>query len=164
MSEYQSEYGFGGARGYGQKSCAVKECLGLTAGKSKYCYNHRAESRQRFKQMCIEKAAEKEKRETLWREVFKLAHNTGEQAHLMSDADKRHKTAKKALIPSSWAVIRIPDGRAGVARWAKNYAGFEKGKKGVERWVLDRGIEYASAYAQVLKDNGITAYAQSRMD
>lgn len=70
-----------------------------------------------------------------------------------------------------FAEIRIPKGNTSFARWAKKNAGFEKHYNGgLYYWVSDynqsmeRKEVFARTVAQILNENGIEAYATSRMD
>ena len=70
-----------------------------------------------------------------------------------------------------FAEIRIPKGNTSFARWAKKNAGFEKHYNGgLSYWVSDynqsmeRKEVFARTVAQILNENGIEAYATSRMD
>jgi hypothetical protein len=70
-----------------------------------------------------------------------------------------------------FAWVNIQPGTCKAARYAKKHFGAKKDYHGgVSIWVYDFGQSmtrkeaYARAFANTLRDHGITAYAQSRMD
>ena len=71
-----------------------------------------------------------------------------------------------------FAWIKVRPGTSSFARWAvKNSPGWRKSYGGgIDRWVsegrqsMTRKEAFARAYAEVLREAGINAYARSRMD
>ena len=73
--------------------------------------------------------------------------------------------------PCGFAEIRLPKGNTSFAHWAKKNAGFRKHYHGgLSHWVsafgqsMVRKEAFARSAVGVLVDNGIDAYASSRMD
>ena len=60
--------------------CADNNCNEITAGNSKYCYDHRKESRIRFKAMLHEQKEDKERLNNHFMELFNRADKAGKEA------------------------------------------------------------------------------------
>jgi len=60
--------------------CVADGCHLPTAGNSKYCYEHRAESRERFKALCAASAGAKADREATFESAWQEAHRAGQEA------------------------------------------------------------------------------------
>lgn len=59
--------------------CVSEGCCQPTAGNSKYCYVHRAESRERFKALCAASADAKADREALFESAWIEANRYGQE-------------------------------------------------------------------------------------
>jgi len=73
--------------------------------------------------------------------------------------------------PCGFAEVRLSKGNTSFAHWAKKNAGFRKHYYGgLSFWVsgfgqsMERKYAFARAAAAVLSENGIDAYASSRLD
>jgi len=81
---------------------------------------------------------------------------------------------KQYYVPEGacgFAWVKVRPGNSAFARWAKKNAGFRSSYTGgIDYWVsygnqsIERKEAYAQAYADVLREAGIQAYAQSRLD
>jgi hypothetical protein len=88
-----------------------------------------------------------------------------------NDVDPRQKMYYVADGVCGFAWVHLPDARDPFAKFVKNKGiGHKSYKKGYDIWVgqfnqsMQRKEAYASAFAGVLKQHGIEAYMQSRMD
>lgn len=157
--------------------CASDDCFKPTAGKSKYCKEHRAEARERFKAMCAEKSAERESRYEGFRITVEKAHQAGKQAAETCTprtmiVGKPGEYAPVTEGPCGFASIHFK-GNTSFGKWAAKNIGARRDsyKGGLYLWVSDYGqsydrkTAYADAYAQVLRANGIAdAYSDGRLD
>ncbi len=123
----------------------------------------------------------------IWQELHDKAHEAGLKAVkdctpvpmtvgspttvLGNDIDYSKKTYFVEGGVCGFAWIKIAEGRSSFAKWAKaNLRAHASYRGGVDIWVGDFGQSmqrkeaYAYAYASVLQDAGVKAYAQSRMD
>jgi hypothetical protein len=164
------------------------KCEEPKSGKSKYCATHKAEAREAFKAMIAAKSGDKESREQKWADLYARAHAAGLEAgdaHMptpmiverhanplddSSPVVQRWAPVMSGVCGFAWVSIR--PGNSSFALWMKkhgharsdSYAGGVR----VHVWLYNQSMEkkeaYASAFADVLRDEGIKAYAQSRMD
>jgi hypothetical protein len=169
-----------------------KKCDRPTVGKSRYCYEHRAESRANFKQMCQEQAAERRDLETRFHEVYKWAERAGRDAGESVDVtpmvvvERSNPLDDSSPIKNRWDV---PDGVCGFA-WVEvhpancKFANFLKKYHGASKCYrggvsisiheynqsLTRKSAHARAMAEVLRhflkelDPKARVYAQDRID
>lgn len=82
--------------------------------------------------------------------------------------------ARKFYVPEGvcgFAWVTVKPGNCGMARWLKKHKNASAGYYGgMELWIdaygqsMERKEAYARAFANVLNDAGINAYAGSRMD
>lgn len=118
--------------------------------------------------------------------IFKAAHVAGmeagnarvpvpmivsQHANVMDD---NSAVVKAYYVPSGvcgFAWVNIRDGRSAAAKAAKEHAGARPAYRGgMQIWVgefgqsMEQKEAYAGAYAGVLRENGIEAYSDSRMD
>jgi len=114
--------------------------------------------------------------------IHKVAHSAGLEAGMNALPEPMTVTEADLMgnpIGRSWTVSEGACGFAWVTfagntpwgRWAKAQGIASKGyPKGLQIWVsefnqsVDRKEAYAQAYAKVLREHGIEAYAQSRLD
>jgi hypothetical protein len=82
---------------------------------------------------------------------------------------KQYAPVAAGVCGFAWVTVR--PATSSFARWAKDSCGWRKAYSGgVQLWVsaygqsYERKIAYADAYAAVLKQAGITAYAGGRLD
>ena len=90
------------------------------------------------------------------------------EADLMGNPIGRSWTVSEGACGFAWVTFA---GNTPWGRWAKAQGIASKGyPKGLQIWVsefnqsVDRKEAYAQAYAKVLREHGIEAYAQSRLD
>ena len=90
------------------------------------------------------------------------------EADLMGNPVGRSWTVSEGACGFAWVTFA---GNTPWGRWAKAQGIASKGyPKGLQIWVsefnqsVDRKEAYAQAYAKVLREHGIEAYAQSRLD
>lgn len=93
-----------------------------------------------------------------------------ERANALDDSSavKKAWICEGGVCGFAWVKVK---GNCAMARWLKKYKGARKGYYGgTELWVrgygqsMSRKEAYAEAFAEVLRANGVTAYAGSRMD
>lgn len=154
--------------------CKIEGCEQATAGKSRYCHEHRAEARKRFKAMVAEQAAER-------------AHRYAEFAAIWNEAVEAGNAAGKAVNPEPMHIVGyapIADGVCGFgwvvvypgncsfALWAKKNHGADAEYGGGMNvyWVhefnqsYERKYAFAQAFAEVLRKHGIKAAGRGRLD
>lgn len=108
-------------------------------------------------------------------QVFSAAHEAGLAAGgavvpvPMVVSGYEHQPVMDGVCGFAW--INIHPGTCPAARYAKKYLGARKAYEGgMQIWVsaynqsMTRKSAYAGAFAKVLMENGITAYAGERMD
>jgi hypothetical protein len=159
-------------------NCKIENCGKPAAGKSKYCREHRAESRTRFKEMIVQKAAEKEQREadfaSLWEKACEAGRNAAEAAkpQMITAVDERTGETFEPFPVCGFAQVTVRPGNCAFANWLKknslgktnSYSG------GVYIWISDYNqsydlkLAYARGMAKVLQEAGIKATAVGRLD
>jgi hypothetical protein len=169
------------------KTVSDIRCPNDTIGKSRYCKDHRAESRANFKNMIAEQAQQRADRDTKLAELFRQAHEAGraaavahtpepmtvvQRANPLDDSSpivKAYGPYAEGVCGFAWIVIH--PGNCPAANYAKKHlrAGPHYGG-GTEIYVSDYGqsyerkMEYARAFAKVLQSAGIKAYSGGRLD
>jgi len=162
------------------------KCDEQTTGRSKYCREHRDAARAAWKQNIIDRENEKADKEKRFVELYNKACEAGVKAAdecvpipMVVEAHANMMDDNSPVVQSwhvpdgvcgfAWIVIR--PGTCSFARWTVKYAGAKKHYHGgVSIWVsaygqsMQRKEAYAYAFAKVLQDAGIKAYASSRMD
>lgn len=167
-----------------------QNCDQPTAGKSKYCATHRAEARTAFKAMIAEKESERAERNAQHQKLLDLSAAAAEKAYIacepaamvvyeasiFSDAPKpggKSWYAADGVCGFAWIVVKPATSSFG--RWlSSNNIGYKAYTGG---WVipthalvgqigqsLERAEAAVRAAAQVLRDNNINCYVESRMD
>lgn len=157
--------------------CKVEGCEEKTAGQSKYCKVHRAESRKRFKEMVAQQAEEREERNKGFAELWQRANEAGHGAALAAKpqmvqaVDEASGSASESFPICGFAWISIHPGNCQFANWLKKNGHAHNGYRGgVEASVHDYNQSYdlkyahATAAAKVLQEAGIKAYAGGRLD
>ena len=166
------------------------KCDQPTAGKSKYCFTHRAEARTNFKEMCAVSEQSKVVRETQYREWIQGMSILAEAAYMaakpsamvvyesvgLSDAPKPDGASWYVADGAcGFAWITITPATCSFARWlAKNEIGYKAYAGGWQIPMhffigqIGQSIERAEAAAyacsQFLRDQGIKTHSTSRMD
>jgi hypothetical protein len=153
--------------------CKIEGCEKSTAGKSRYCYTHRAEARIRFRDKCEADKQEREERYEGFRQLTIQAHAAGRKAGDTCEPTPMYIKGYAPVLDGAcgFAWVTVRPGNCSFAIWAKKNAGYSKAYRGgVELWIsgydqsMARKEAYARSYSQVLRDAGIEAYAGSRMD
>jgi hypothetical protein len=166
--------------------CAKTGCNDAPTGKSKYCTPHKAEARQAWVAMIAAKGPEKAVREQKWSDLHQSAHRAGmaageahrpatmivqRHANMMDDSSPVVQQWVESEGVCGFAWVTITPGNSSFAIWLKKYTRARPAYQGgVQIWVhefnqsMERKQAYAQAYAKVVRDAGIKAYAGSRMD
>lgn len=166
--------------------CKTPGCFAPPSGKSAYCTVCKPLARAAWKAKVAEDAAARDERNARWAELARKAREAGEAAlaaatptpmiveQRIDPLDDESRVTKQWYVPQGacgFAWVTIRPGNSSFAIWAKNNLGARKAYRGgVEIWVHqgDQSVElkeaYARAFAQVLREAGIKAYAQSRLD
>jgi hypothetical protein len=166
-----------------------KRCDQETVGKSKYCLIHREEARIAFKAMLDEQGKEKAERMKHFEEILALADAKGRKAaeicvpepmivvqhenpwDTTSEIIKEYPPVMDGVCGFAW--ITIKPANSAFANFLKKREDVQSHKGyygGLEVWVrgygqsMARKEAYARAFAAVLRENGINARAESRMD
>jgi hypothetical protein len=121
-----------------------------------------------------------------FKSIFRAAHEAGMEAgnariptpmvvsQRANVLDDNSAVLKSYFVPSGvcgFAWVNIRDARSAAAKAAKEHAGARPAYRGgMQIWVgefgqsMEQKEAYAGAYARVLGENGIEAYADSRID
>lgn len=169
--------------------CAVNGCEKMTAGKSKYCYEHRKESRARFKAMLENQAQEKAEREqlykTVWLEACEAGRQAGESHNPRPMVVQQHanqlddnspvvyeETISDGVCGFAWVTIRPANCK--FANWLKKneLAKTDSYSGGVKIWIgtfgqsYERKLKCAKAMAEVINKylDLRYCYASGRLD
>ena len=158
--------------------CKTSDCRDHVAGKSKYCKVHKKIARENWKRNVMEQEAERAERYERFARIADEAYEAGLQAAkactpnvmIVTDPRTGHAYEPVSEGPCGFAEIRFA-GNTSFGHWAKKNLGARKAYgRGVYLWVSmfgqshDRKAAYARAYAQVLRNNDIDAWASSRLD
>jgi len=158
--------------------CKVESCDQQTAGQSKYCREHRVESRKRFKEMLAQQAVDHAERDNKFKELWKQACKAGYAAALTANQqiitamDEMTGQVFEPFPICGFAWITIRPGNCAFANWLKknNYGKTNSYSGGVQIWIsdynqsYDRKLAHAKAVEKVLVAAGIKAYADGRLD
>jgi hypothetical protein len=162
------------------------KCSDATVGKSKYCAKDRDAARAAWVEMISNKPS-KEERDAKHLELHMRAATAGVLAaeavvvtpmHVVQHAnpldDSSPVVRDYGLIESGvcgFAWINVTPGNSSFALWLKKTNTARRAYTGgVQIWVSDFGQSmtrkeaYAAAYAEVIREAGLKAYAGSRMD
>ena len=158
--------------------CTEKECMKENVGRSKYCQVHRATARKRWVAMIAGQANERATRAARWASVTEAATLAGQVAadlvtptpiHVSDPRTGQSWTGRGGVCGYACVVIR--PGNCSYAHWAKKNLGASRAYYGgVSFPVLGSTLSYekrnayATAFAQVLKQEDINAVADSRID
>jgi hypothetical protein len=168
--------------------CAL--CNEPTAGKSKYCYEHRKEARARFKKMLTEQSIEREQKyaefNTALAQAWEEGLAAGEAAiptpmvvqQRASPLDDNSQVVKEWHVPDGvcgFAWVNVSPGTSSFAKWLiKNDHAHKAYKGGVTINIhafnqsMTRKEACAHKMAEVLNDmlanQKLSIYAGSRMD
>lgn len=172
-------------------TCARDGCSSPTVGKSKYCPKDRTKAREAWKAMVADQAAAAEARKEAHQALFAQATAAGEAAAQAKIAtvipmvvqehenqwDDNSPVVKSYFVPSGvcgFAWVTLRPGNCSFAVWAVKSGYARKAYQGgVSFRVPDtKGYEqslevkeaYARSFAGVLREAGLRAYPQSRMD
>jgi hypothetical protein len=165
--------------------CARPECSEQSVGKSKYCRVHRDAARKAWLEMIKSKPSAAE-RDAKWAELHAKACEAGhaaaeackptpmvvqQHANMLDDSSPVTQSWVVEGGPCGFAWVVIRPGNCSFARWAKKHARADKHYYGgVSIWcplgTQSMAIKeaYCRAYATVLREAGIDAYAGSRLD
>lgn len=155
--------------------CATEGCTLGTSGRSKYCAEHKKIAREKWRAMVADKGAERDARNEKWEVLHELA---SAKANLAARAIvpvpmivSGYENDPVMEGPCGFAWVTIRPGNSSFAIWAKKHVGARKAYYGgVEIWCplpgqgVTRKDAYCNAYAEVLRESGVRAYAGSRLD
>jgi len=169
-------------------TCAwdMAPCRQPRSGKSKYCVTHKAEARERWKRMIASQDAARESRTAAHADLFARAHKAGMEAaeavtpttmvveRHANPLDDNSPVVERWVEPAgpcgfAWVLVR--PGNSSFARWlVKAGHGRAAYNGGIQVWVsehrqsIERKSAHAAAFAGVLREAGVKAYSQSRLD
>lgn len=170
------------------RTCAEEGCFAPTAGQSKYCRIHRAESRLRFKAMLAEQDAVKAERESTFAAVWTDANAAGKLAadatvpepmivvghsNPLDDSSPVttvYEPVMEGVCGFAW--VNVSPGNCPFANWLKKHGFARKAYQGgVDIWIgqygqsYERKLAHARRMAEVIRERlHIAAYAASRLD
>lgn len=168
-------------------TCAYVSCLKSTVGNSKYCAEHRTAAFEHMRGLFAEQKAAKLERDSQFNVLYNTADEAGKNAVdaakvtpmivgtpttlFGNDIDYSQPTYYVSDGVCGFAWITIKPANSAFANWLKARGLASKAYGGgVSIWVHDynqsmqKKETYAHAFAKVLRDAGINAYAGSRMD
>lgn len=160
-------------------TCADKSgCLALTSGKSKYCREHKAEARARFREMLADQAEGRQADLDTFASIHTEAAEAGHKA--ATELDTTPMTVIDGATGERWHVgegvcgfaeVTIRPGNSGYANFLKKNHGARKSYHGgVSLRIGDYGqsyerkMAYAAAYSAVAVKYGIKASPSGRLD
>lgn len=164
-------------------TCSHEGCSEPRARNSKYCKIHKALARERFRDMIAEQADARVTRDAGFEDLIVRAHAAGVKAaqgarkptpvHVVQECGT-HQAYVGTLddYPCGFAWVNVKPGTSAFAKFLvkRGIARRDSYYGGVCYWVSAYGQSmrlkeaYAEGYAAVLREAGIEAYAQSRMD
>lgn len=152
-----------------------------------YCPTHKREAQEAWRTMISDKAAEREDREAKFAELALRADEAGrraaaecipepmvvvQRANPFDDSSpivKQYAPVMDGVCGFAWVTIR--PGNCSFAHYAKKHLGARKAYYGgVDIWISEYGqsyerkYAYARAFAEVIAEAGINAYAGGRLD
>lgn len=152
-----------------------------------YCQAHKVEARDAWKAMIAEKGKERDERYAKFAELARRADEAGRQAaeacvpqpmtvvqhaNPLDDSSpivRVYEPVMEGVCGFAW--VEIYPGNCSFANYAKKHLGASKHYGGgVSIWIGDYGQSYerksayAQAFAEVIREEGIKAYAGSRLD
>lgn len=166
--------------------CKTEGCVLETVGKSKYCAEHRAIAREKFKENIEKQKQEKAEREIMFENLYMAASEAGDKAakecmptpmivqQTVNMLDDTSPVVKQYHVPEGmcgFAWVNVRPGNCAFANWLKKKGLASKAYRGgVEIWISAYGQSYerkqacAYAMADVFEAAGIKAYGGSRLD
>lgn len=166
--------------------CATQGCQGVTSGESKYCAEHRKAAHQAWLEKIRQAAEARQTRVAGWESLHAKAHRAGHAAATAlvpepmvveghrNQLDDSSPVVKRWIVPDGpcgFAYVTIRPGNCSFALWAKKELHAFKAYHGGMQFSVrdygqsyDRKSAYATAYAAVLRGEGIRAHAESRLD
>ena len=169
--------------------CASPGCNSPSVGRSKYCAEHRAEARKRFKVMMAEQSVERAERYAVFADILANASlagfDAGQQAtpetmivtQHTNQLDDTSPVAQQWIVPEGpcgFAWVNVSPGNSSFARWlVKNGHAHKAHRGGVDIWIGAHGQSYERkrAHAGAMADEitraeikGVTVYASGRLD
>jgi hypothetical protein len=166
--------------------CARTGCEEAPTGKSKYCTPHKAEARETWLATIAAKGSEKAVRDRKWADLHENAHRAGmaageahrpatmivqRHANMMDDSSPVVEQWVESEGVCGFAWVTVHPGNSSFAIWLKGHTNARTSYQGgVQLWVhefgqsMERKQAYAQAYAKVVRDAGIKAYSNYRMD
>lgn len=168
-------------------TCAYEwGCSDNTVGKSKYCYKHRREARQRWLEKVRESELISHQRNKKWASLFSVAQKKGVEAAKIctpnpmvvcqhqNPMDNNSPITEQWVVPDGpcgFALVNIKPGNCSFAIWLKKNGLARKSYyKGVDIWIGDYGQSYerkmAHAIAMAVEFNsaGINSTPMGRLD
>lgn len=152
-----------------------------------YCLPHKQEARDAWRAMIADKSGEREKRNAEFADLARRADEAGrkaaaervpepmivvQRANPFDDSSpivRQYAPVMDGVCGFAWVTIR--PGTCSFAHWAKKNLGARKAYYGgVEIWISEYGqsyerkYAYAHAFAEVLQEAGVKAYAGGRLD
>ena len=171
---------------YASTGAGCPTCGQPAAGNSKYCPTHKRAARQEWLDRVRDGAAVKAERDAAFRLLFAAAHAAGlaagqaavpvpmvvqQHRDMLDDQSPiRHEwIVPEGVCGFAWVVIK--PGNCPAANYGKTNDGFKSHYHGgVAKWISGFGQSYtrkrayAAAFADVLHQAGINAWADSRLD
>lgn len=164
--------------------CSIDNCNFEQAKNSKYCSIHKKEARKNFFEIINKGKKERNERDNVFAKIFEQAHLAGMEAanncrptpmvvqEIKNQLDDNSKVTKEWVIADGvcgFAWVEIKPGNCAAANYMKRKILNKKNGKAVLfvhqfNQSMERKQAYAYAYANVLNNNNIKAYAYSRMD
>lgn len=152
-----------------------------------YCPTHKREARDAWRTMIADKASERDERYAHFADLAQRADEAGRRAAAecipqpMTVVQHANPLDDSSPIVQSWgpiadgvcgfAWVTIHPGNCSFAHYAKKHLGADKAYYGgVQIWISEYGqsyerkYAYAQAFADVLREDGIKAYASGRLD
>lgn len=158
-------------------NCAHENCSLPTSGKSKYCREHKAAARLAWVSMVRSESMKRAQRDSEYITLYEKADAAGKAAAVacvpnpmvVCQGDAIVEVVNDGVCGFAWVTVR--PGNSSFALWLKKNMGARRAYYGgMELWVSSYGQSmarkeaYAQAFANVLREAGINAYAGSRMD
>ena len=167
-------------------TCATANCTYPALTGSKYCPAHKRIARQEWVKRMREGEIARAEREIKWADLYARAHSAGlevaeqcipavmvvQQHENMMDDDspvKQQWAVPEGVCGFAW--VTVTPGNCSFALWLKKHHNASKGYHGgMELWVSDFGQSYerkhayARAFARIVSEAGVKAYAGGRLD
>lgn len=166
--------------------CAFQGCQAEQVGKSKYCAEHREAAHAAWLAKVRGSQEKRAGQVVEFAGIYKAAREAGLKAGNVHEpvpmivqqhanmADDNTPVVKEYFVPNGvcgFAWVNVAPGTCAFARWlVKQKLAHKAYYGGVDIWVSEYGqsmekkMMYAAAFAKVLNEHGITAYAGDRID